>query len=128
MNKHFTVERIIERSVDGMEQLMLATGLTHVEQYFKRHLFASRVRSTFHQELGWGDPYEIRSHITAVTGSLIEIRVEFVDGSEVLCFEILWTVLIVLDSTERVLLDWENVDLMEGKKLKEVQLIKRKTD
>ena len=36
---------------------------------------------------------------------------------EVLCFEILWTILIVLDSQERILLDWENVDLMEGKRL-----------
>jgi hypothetical protein len=35
---------------------------------------------------------------------------------EVLCFEILWTILIVLDSQERILLDWENVDLMEGKR------------
>ena len=48
----------------------------------------------------------------------MDIRVAFLDERETLCFEILWTILIVLDSTERILLDWENVDLMEGKKLK----------
>jgi|TARA_B110000977_G_scaffold117764_1_gene152011 hypothetical protein len=47
----------------------------------------------------------------------MDIRVAFLDKNNVLCFEILWTILIVLDSRKRVLLDWENVDLMEGKRL-----------
>ena len=48
----------------------------------------------------------------------MDIRGAFLDKDEVLCFEILWTILIVLDSTERILLDWENIDLMEGKRLR----------
>jgi hypothetical protein len=44
----------------------------------------------------------------------MDIRVAFLDPDDVLCFEILWTILIVLDSNERLLLDWENVDLMDG--------------
>lgn len=132
LNRHFTVERIVERSVDGVEGLAIATGLTHVEQYYGRNLFASRVRSTFRRELAYGEEYEIRSRVTDVTGSLMEVRVEFVrpptnasgndvddeDAKETVCFEILWTILIVLDSEKRTLLDWENVDLMEGQTLK----------
>ena len=44
----------------------------------------------------------------------MDIRVAFLDPDDVLCFEILWTILIVLDSNERLLLDWENVDLMDS--------------
>ena len=46
-----------------------------------------------------------------------DAEVAFLDADETLCFEILWTILIVLDSNERILLDWENVDLMEGRTL-----------
>ena len=118
MNQHYTVEMIVARSVDGVEQLMARSGLSHVELYYKRNLFAAKIQSTFHKELALGDRYFIKTKITKVTGSLMDIRVAFLDENEVLCFEILWTILIVLDSTERVLLDWENVDLMEGKRLR----------
>jgi acyl-coenzyme A synthetase/AMP-(fatty) acid ligase/acyl-CoA thioesterase FadM len=118
MNQHYTVEMIVARSVDGVEQLMARSGLSHVELYYKRNLFAAKIQSTFHKELALGDAYFIKSRITKVAGSLMDIRVAFLDREEVLCFEILWTILIVLDSTERVLLDWENVDLMEGKRLR----------
>ena len=118
MNQHYTVEMIVARSVDGVEQLMARSGLSHVELYYKRNLFAAKIRSTFHKELALGDRYFIKTKITKVTGSLMDIRVAFLDENETLCFEILWTILIVLDSTERVLLDWENVDLMEGKRLR----------
>ena len=118
MNQHYTVEMIVARSVDGVEQLMARSGLSHVELYYKRNLFAAKIQSTFHKELALGDQYFIKTKITKVVGSLMDIRVAFLDSNEVLCFEILWTILIVLDSTERVLLDWENVDLMEGKRLR----------
>ena len=118
MNQHYTVEMIVARSVDGVEQLMARAGLSHVELYYKRNIFAAKIQSTFHKELALGDAYKIRTKITKVVGSLMDIRVAFLDERETLCFEILWTILIVLDSTERILLDWENVDLMEGKKLK----------
>ena len=113
MNQHYTVEMIVARSVDGVEQLMARAGLSHVELYYKRNIFAAKIQSTFHKELALGDRYIIRTKITKVTGSLMDIRVAFLDKDEVLCFEILWTILIVLDSTERILLDWENIDLME---------------
>ena len=109
---------IVARSVDGVEQLMAKSGLSHIELYYKRNIFAAKIQSTFHKELALGDAYKIRTKITKVVGSLMDIRVAFLDERETLCFEILWTILIVLDSTERILLDWENVDLMEGKKLK----------
>ena len=114
------VEASLERvsSVDGVEQLMARAGLSHVELYYKRNIFAAKIQSTFHKELALGDRYIIRTKITKVTGSLMDIRVAFLDEDEVLCFEILWTILIVLDSTERILLDWENIDLMEGKRLR----------
>ena len=118
MNQHYTVEMIVARSVDGVEQLMARAGLSHVELYYKRNIFAAKIQSTFHKELALGDRYIIRTKITKVTGSLMDIRVAFLDKDEVLCFEILWTILIVLDSTERILLDWENIDLMEGKRLR----------
>ena len=118
MNQHYTVEMIVARSVDGVEQLMARSGLSHVELYYKRNLFAAKIQSTFHKELALGDRYFIKTKITKVTGSLMDIRVAFLDERETLCFEILWTILIVLDSNERVLLDWENVDLMEGKRLR----------
>ena len=118
MNQHYTVEMIVARSVDGVEQLMARSGLSHVELYYKRNLFAAKIQSTFHKELALGDRYFIKTKITKVVGSLMDIRVAFLDANETLCFEILWTILIVLDSTERVLLDWENVDLMEGKRLR----------
>ena len=35
MNQHYTVEMIVARSVDGVEQLMAKTGLSHVELYYK---------------------------------------------------------------------------------------------
>jgi acyl-coenzyme A synthetase/AMP-(fatty) acid ligase/acyl-CoA thioesterase FadM len=117
MNQHYTVEMIVARSVDGVEQLMAMSGLSHIELYYKRNIFAAKIQSTFHKELAYNDPYIIRTKITKVTGPLMDIRVAFLDVHEVLCFEILWTILIVLDSTERILLDWENVDLMEGKRL-----------
>jgi hypothetical protein len=44
----------------------------------------------------------------------MDIRVAFLDPNDVLCFEILWTILIVLDSHTRELLDWENVELMDN--------------
>ena len=118
MNQHYTVEMIVARSVDGVEQLMAQSSLSHVELYYKRNLFAAKIQSTFHKELALGDRYFIKTKITKVTGSLMDIRVAFLDERETLCFEILWTILIVLDSNERVLLDWENVDLMEGKRLR----------
>ena len=117
MNQHYTVEMIVGRSVDGVEQLMLMSGLTLVELYYKRNLFAAKIQSTFHKELAHNDRYTIHTKITRVAGSLMDIRVAFLDADETLCFEILWTILIVLDSNERILLDWENVDLMEGRTL-----------
>ena len=117
MNQHFTVEKIVERSVDGMEQLVVASGLVLVEQYFCRDLFASKMHCTFHKELALHECYEMHTKITNITGSLMDIRVAFLDDSDGLCFEILWTVLIVLDSANRILLDWENVDIMEDMKL-----------
>jgi len=118
MNQHYTVEMIVARSVDGVEQLMAKSGLTHIEHYYRRNLFAAKIQSTFHKELAHGDRYVIKTKITKVTGSLMDIRVAFLDPDDVLCFEILWTILIVLDSNERLLLDWENVDLMDnGRKL-----------
>ena len=117
--QNFTLaHEIVARSVDGVEQLMARSGLSHVELYYKRNLFAAKIQSTFHKELALGDRYFIKTKITKVTGSLMDIRVAFLDERETLCFEILWTILIVLDSNERVLLDWENVDLMEGKRLR----------
>jgi len=115
LNQHFTVAQIIDRSVDGVEQIMSNSGLVHVEMYYGRNLFAAKINATFHKELGFYQPYEIRSKITKIRGSLIDIRIAFVDANEHLCFEVLWTVLIVLDSKESTLLDWENIDLMEGK-------------
>ena len=117
MNQHYTVEMIVGRSVDGVEQLMAKSGLTHIEHYYRRNLFAAKIQSTFHKELALHDPYIIRTKITKVQGPLMDIRVAFLDEKEVLCFEILWTILIVLDSNERLLLDWENVDLMEHRRL-----------
>ena len=114
MNQHYTVEMIVARSVDGVEQLMAKSGLTHIEHYYRRNLFAAKIQSTFHKELAHGDRYVIKTKITKVTGSLMDIRVAFLDPDDVLCFEILWTILIVLDSNERLLLDWENVDLMDS--------------
>ena len=43
MNQHYTVEMIIARSVDGVEQLMAQSGLSHVELYYKRNIFAAKV-------------------------------------------------------------------------------------
>ena len=114
MNQHYTVEMIVARSVDGVEQLMAKSGLTHVEHYYRRNLFAAKIQSTFHKELAHGDKYVIKTKITKVTGSLMDIRVAFLDPNDVLCFEILWTILIVLDSHTRELLDWENVELMDN--------------
>ena len=49
MNQHYTVEMIVARSVDGVEQLMAMSGLSHVELYYKRNIFAAKIQSTFHK-------------------------------------------------------------------------------
>ena len=115
MNQHYTVEMIVARSVDGVEQLMARSGSPR-RALLQTEPLAAKIQSTFHKELALGDRYFIKTKITKVTGSLMDIRVAFLDERETLCFETLWTILIVLDSNERVLLDWENVDLMEGKR------------
>merc|ERR1712216_874374 len=69
MNQHYTVEMIVARSVDGVEQLMARSGLSHVELYYKRNLFAAKIQSTFHKELAHGDRYVIKTKITKVSGS-----------------------------------------------------------
>jgi acyl-CoA thioesterase FadM len=83
MNQHYTVEMIVARSVDGVEQLMAMSGLSHVELYYKRNIFAAKIQSTFHKELAYNDNYTIRTKITKVTGSLMDIRVAFLDINEV---------------------------------------------
>ena len=45
MNQHYTVEMIVARSVDGVEQLMARAGLSHVELYYKRNIFAAKIQA-----------------------------------------------------------------------------------
>ena len=71
--------------MDGVEQLMAKSGLTHIEHYYRRNLFAAKIQSTFHKELAHGDRYVIKTKITKVTGSLMDIRVAFLDPDDACC-------------------------------------------
>ena len=113
MNQHYTVEMIVARSVDGVEQLMARAGLTHVELYYKRNLFAAKIQSTFHKELALGDRYIIKTKITKVTGSLMDIRVAFLDPTTCCASRFCGPSSSCWTPTSGMLLDWENVDLMD---------------
>ena len=112
MNQHYTVE-MNRRAVGGRRAAHGAERLVARQLYYKRNLFGE---DPVHVPQGapLGDrAYFIKTKITKVTGSLMDIRVAFLDERETLCFEILWTILHRAGLERARVAGLENVDLME---------------
>mgnify|MGYP003308185340 CR=1 FL=1 len=74
-NRHFTVREIVRDSERGFYNLVHASGLAHLEHYFRVMFFASRLEARFDAELLEGEAYEMRCRVAEITGPLVDVEV-----------------------------------------------------
>jgi len=112
-NRHFTVREIVRDSERGFYNLIHASGLAHLEHYFRVMFFASRLEARFDVELLEGEPYEMRAHITAITGPLLDIQVDFFKKPRrkqdvQRTFAVTWRLMLVTDAERKQMYDFQH--------------------
>jgi acyl-CoA thioesterase FadM len=108
-NRHFTVREIIRDSERGFYNLIHASGLAHLEHYYRIMFFASRLEARFDAELLEGEMYEMRCKVTNINGPLIDAEVAFFSlrSLEVQAFVVTWRLMLVIDPQHRLMYDFE---------------------
>jgi len=108
-NRHFTVREIVLDSERGFYNLIHASGLAHLEHYFRVMFFASRLEARFDAELLEGEAYEMRCKITNITGPLVDAEVAFYSLKNLTtrAFIITWRLMLVIDPSRKLMYDFE---------------------
>lgn len=112
-NRHFTVREIIRDSERGFYNLLHASGLAHLEHYYRVMFFASRLEARFDVELLEGEPYEMRAHISAITGPLVDIDVSFFKLNGIKrelhrAFFVRWRLMLVVNAHQKRMYDFQH--------------------
>ena len=106
-NRHFTVREIVRDSERGFYNLVHASGLAHLEHYFRVMFFASRLEARFDAELLEGEAYEMRCRVAEITGPLVDVEVAFHslrggrDDKDAAAFRVVWRLMLVVDPRRR---------------------------
>mmetsp|Transcript_29081 Transcript_29081/g.86877 ORF Transcript_29081/g.86877 Transcript_29081/m.86877 type:complete len:1361 (-) Transcript_29081:3452-7534(-) len=108
-NRHFTVREIIRDSERGFYNLIHASGLAHLEHYYRIMFFASRLEARFDAELLEGELYEMRCKVTNINGPLVDAEVAFFSlrRLEVQAFVVTWRLMLVINPQHRLMYDFE---------------------
>jgi len=108
-NRHFTVREIIRDSERGFYNLIHASGLAHLEHYYRVMFFASRLEARFDAELVEGETYEMRGKITNITGPLVDAEVSFYSlrTPDIQAFVVTWRLMLVIDPERKLMYDFE---------------------
>lgn len=114
-NRHFTVREIIRDSERGFYNLVHASGLAHLEHYYRVMFFASRVEGRFDLELLEGEPYDMHAKIASITGPLVDIDVAFYKANRKnnldtasRAFVVKWRLMLVLNADTKQIFDFEH--------------------
>jgi acyl carrier protein/acyl-CoA thioesterase FadM len=108
-NRHFTVREIVRDSERGFYNLVHASGLAHLEHYFRVMFFASRLEARFDAELLEGEPYEMRCKVAHITGPLVDAEVAFYSlrKPDTQAFVVTWRLMLVIDPQRKLMYDFE---------------------
>ena len=119
-NRHFTVREIVRDSERGFYNLVHASGLAHLEHYFRVMFFASRLEARFDAELLEGEAYEMRCRVAEITGPLVDVEVAFHslrggrDDKDAAAFRVVWRLMLVVDPRRKRMYDFERGELTGG--------------
>ena len=119
-NRHFTVREIVRDSERGFYNLVHASGLAHLEHYFRVMFFASRLEARFDAELLEGEAYEMRCRVAEITGPLVDVEVAFHslrggrDDKDAAAFRVVWRLMLVVDPRRKRMYDFERGELAGG--------------
>lgn len=108
-NRHFTVREIVRDSERGFYNLVHASGLAHLEHYFRVMFFASRLEARFDAELLEGESYEMRCRVAQITGPLVDAEVAFYSlrKPDTQAFVVTWRLMLVIDPRRKLMYDFE---------------------
>lgn len=108
-NRHFTVREIVRDSERGFYNLVHASGLAHLEHYYRVMFFASRLEARFDLELLEGEKYEMRVTVAHITGPLVDVAVAFhkMTDSQPRAFVVTWRLMLVIDAQSKRMYDFE---------------------
>lgn len=114
-NRHFTVREIIRDSERGFYNLVHASGLAHLEHYYRVMFFASRVDARFDLELLEGEAYDMHVSIASIAGPLVDIDVAFHKANRKntldiasRAFVVKWRLMLVLNANTKQIFDFEH--------------------
>ena len=118
-NRHFTVREIVRDSERGFYNLVHASGLAHLEHYFRVMFFASRLEARFDAELLEGEAYEMRCRVAELTGPLVDVEVAFHSlrggrDDDAAAFRVVWRLTLVVDPRRKRMYDFERGELTGG--------------
>jgi acyl-CoA thioesterase FadM len=119
-NRHFTVREIVRDSERGFYNLVHASGLAHLEHYFRVMFFASRLEARFDAELLEGEAYEMRCRVAEITGPLVDVEVAFHslrggrDDKDAAAFRVVWRLMLVVDPRRKRMYDFERGEVTGG--------------
>ena len=118
-NRHFTVREIVRDSERGFYNLVHASGLAHLEHYFRVMFFASRLEARFDAELLEGEAYEMRCRVAEITGPLVDVEVAFHSlrggrDDDAAAFRVVWRLMLVVDPRRKRMYDFERGELTGG--------------